>query len=328
MVVVLTRLSAIAGAAALVAALTGCGSASGWTTPRGSTVRVVAAFYALQFAAQQVGGSHVEVSGLTKPGAEPHDVELTPRQVGRVATADLVVYERGFQPAVDTAVTAEAAHTALDVSRAARLDLAAPAEDGGHDTADPLTPVDPRHHDATHATAPGHRDPHFWLDPLRYADVADAIAARLAQRDPGNAAAYEANAKAFRGTMTDLDADFRDGLADCRVRDLVTSHAAFGYLAERYGLHQVGISGLDPEAEPDPATLARVTAHVRETGATTVYAETLVSQAVARTLARETGARLAVLDPVEAITAASAGPDYPSVMRANLAILRTGQECS
>lgn len=325
----LTRLPAIAGAAALVATLAGCGSASGWASPEGSTVRVVAAFYALEYATQQVGGSHVEVSGLTRPGAEPHDVELTPRQVGRVATADLVVYERGFQPAVDAAVTDEAAHTALDVSPAAHLDLSAPAEDGGHGTADPLAPVDPRHHDdATHAPAPGHRDPHFWLDPLRYADVADAIAARLAQRDPGNAAAYDANATAFRATMTDLDADFRAGLGHCRIRDLVTSHAAFGYLAERYGLHQVGISGLDPEAEPDPATLARVAAHVRGSGATTVYAETLVSQAVARTLARETGARLAVLDPVEAITDASAGRDYPSVMRANLATLRTGQECS
>jgi zinc transport system substrate-binding protein len=318
----LPRLTALALGAALVAGLAGCGSASGWTADEVSgRVRVVAAFYALQYAAQQVGGSHVEVAGLTRPGAEPHDLELTPRQVGRVATADLVVYERGFQPAVDAAVAQEARGRAFDVSPAARLDLAAPTEDGGHEhTNDAGAPTD--------AHAPGTRDPHFWLDPLRFADVADAIAAQLAARDHGNAAAYEANARAFRATMVGLDEDFSGGLAHCRVRDLVTSHAAFGYLAERYGLHQEAISGLDPEAEPDPATLARVAAHVRDSGATTVYAETLVSKAVARTLARETGARLAVLDPLEGITDESAGHDYPTVMRANLATLRAGQECT
>jgi zinc transport system substrate-binding protein len=318
----LPRLPALALGAALVAGLAGCGSASGWSTDEGSgRVRVVAAFYALQYAAQEVGGTHVEVAGLTRPGAEPHDLELTPRQVGRVATADLVVYERGFQPAVDAAVAQEAKGSAFDVSAAAHLDLAAPTEDGGHEhTSDAAAHTD------THA--PGARDPHFWLDPLRFADVADAIAAQLAARDRANAAAYEGNAETFRAEMVGLDEDFTAGLAHCRVRDLVTSHAAFGYLAERYGLHQEAISGLDPEAEPDPATLARVTSHVRESGATTVYAETLVSKAVARTLARETGARLAVLDPLEGITDESAGHDYPTVMRANLATLRTGQECT
>ena len=125
-----------------------------------------------------------------------------------------------------------------------------------------------------------------------------------------------------------LDREYAAGLARCRSTELVTSHAAFGYLAQRYGLHQEGITGLDPEAEPDPASLARVAAHVRESGATTVYAEVLVSRDVARTLARETGARMAVLDPIEGITDESEGEDYFAVMRANLATLRSGQECS
>ena len=307
----LPRPAALVLGVVLVAGLAGCGSASGWTT-QGTRVRVVAAFYAVQYAAQQVGGSHVEVAGLTRPGAEPHDLELTPRQVGRVATADLVVYERGFQPAVDAAVAEEARGTAFDVSPAAHLDLALPTEDGGHQ----------------HDHAAGRPDPHFWLDPLRLAGVADAVAAQLEARDRANAAAYRANAQAFRAEMASLDGEFSTALAHCRVRDLVTSHAAFGYLAERYGLRQQSISGLDPEAEPDPATLARVAAHVRDSGASTVYAETLVSKAVARTLARESGARLAVLDPLEGITDESAGSDYPSVMRANLATLRAGQECT
>jgi zinc transport system substrate-binding protein len=309
-------------AAALAVALVGaCGSGLAGTGDSGK-VTVAAAFYPLEYAVHQVGGDLVEVQPLTKPGAEPHDLELNPRQVAHVALADLVVYEKGFQPAVDDAVRSEARHTALDVSTAARLDLTAADEQEHED--DHAAP------DAGHDTQHDHdaKDPHFWLDPLRYADVGDAIAAQLARHDPAHTATYTANAKAFRASLTTLDEQFRTGLAQCRVKDLVTAHAAFGYLARAYGLTQQSITGLTPDAEPSPAALAAITDRIRRSGATTVYAETLVSEDVARTLARETGARLAVLDPVEGITTASAGRDYPSVMRANLATLEAGQECS
>jgi zinc transport system substrate-binding protein len=299
-----------------IAMVSACGATGGRGADDGR-LDVVAAFYPLEYAVQQVGGDHVAVQGLTKPGAEPHDLELSPRQVATVAQADVVVYESHFQPAVDAAVDQQAKRTSFDVSPAARLDLGA-VEDGhehGGETAE------------QHAEH-GARDPHFWLDPLRYADVGDAIAARLAERDPANATAYTTNAATFRAAMTALDGEFRAGLKSCAVDELVTSHAAFGYLAQTYGFHQESITGLTPDAEPSPAAMATLTAHIRETGASTVYAETLVSEDVARTLARETGARLAVLDPIEGITSASAGRDYPSVMRSNLQVLRAGQECS
>ena len=315
------RLPRLVAGLLCTALLGACGAAQG--EGRGdagdaATLKVGAAFYPLEYLVAQVGGEHVQVQALTKPGAEPHDVELSPRQVGGVAQSDLVVYERGFQPAVDSAVDGEAADHSLDVSRSARLDLVAVEEDHGGGT---------REEHADHARA-GTADPHFWLDPVRYADVGDAVAAALTARDQAHAAAYQQNAKAFRARMVALDEEFRAGLASCRVTDLVTSHAAFGYLAEAYGLRQESISGLTPESEPSPGTLAAVSRHVRATGATTIYAETLVSQDVAQTLSRESGARLAVLDPIEGITTASKGKDYPSVMRANLATLRAGQECA
>jgi zinc transport system substrate-binding protein len=306
-------LSALAALAVL--ALSACGSGHAGSDGPGR-LQVVAAFYPLQYAVEMIGGAQVEVASLTKPGGEPHDVELTPRQVGRVAQADLVVYERGFQPAVDAAVSREAANHSLDVSHAARLEPLAAHGVDAHEQ-------DSAQQSGSHGTL----DPHFWLDPQRYADVGDAVARALAARDPAHAAAYQARAAGFRENLGVLDAELATGLAHCAVHELVTSHAAFGYLAERYGMHQEGISGLDPEAEPDPATLARVVDHIRRTGATTVYAETLASPAVASTVARETGARLAVLDPLEGITDQSAGTDYPSVMRANLTALRAGQEC-
>src|SRR6478672_8743309 len=170
-------------------------------------------------------------------------------------------------------------------------------------------------------------DPHFWLDPTRLADVATALGDDFARRDPANAAVYRANAAALVTDLEGLDAEFRSGLAQCRTRELVTGHAAFGYLAERYDLHQEGVAGVSPDVEPDAATLRDLSAHVRDAGVTTVYSESLVSPALAETVAREAGARVAVLDPLEGITDVSPGHDYLEVMRANLATLRAGQEC-
>ncbi len=301
-------------AALALAMVSGCAGAEG----RGAsdTVKVSAAFYPLQFAAEQVGGDHVEVTGLTKPGTEPHDLELAPKDVAALAQSDVVVYEKGFQPAVDAAVGDQAKDAAFDVSEAAKLDLTAPASDHAGESAE--------EHDAHESGA----DPHFWLDPTRYAAVATALAARLGQVDPAHAADYTRNAEALSQRLTALDAEFTSGLATCTSKDLVTSHAAFGYLADRYGLKQEGISGISPDAEPSAAQMREIAQHIAEHGVRTVYAETLVSPALADTIARETGATVAVLDPVEGISDASPGKDYFEVMRANLATLKKGQRCT
>jgi zinc transport system substrate-binding protein len=299
----------------LVAALllSGCTAADADDDGR---MPVTAAFYPLQFAAERVGGEHVRVRTLTRPGVEPHDLELTPKAVGSLRTAEAVVYLAGFQPAVDDAVRSQAPDTAVDVAPAARL---GPPTDSGHAGEDA----------AEHAEhAEGGVDPHFWLDPSRLADVATVLGDDFARRDPVNAADYRANAAALVADLDALDAEFRSGLARCRSRELVTGHAAFGYLADRYDLHQEGVAGLSPDVEPDAATLRDLSARVREAGVRTVYAENLVSPDLAQTVAREAGARVAVLDPLEGITEASRGRDYLEVMRADLATLRAGQECS
>jgi zinc transport system substrate-binding protein len=310
-------LPALAAAAALGALLTGCGAAPPADSPSATPgpIRVVASFYPVEFAVQQVGGSHVSVSSLTKPGAEPHDVELTAKDVGRVAGAALVVYAKGFQPAVDTAVDQEGGDHAFDIAPVANLDRLAPAEE---DAGPPHTDDD----------AEAAKDPHFWLDPERYAAVATAIGQRLGQLDPGHAADYTAGARAFTARLGALDGEFRAGLATCANHELVTSHAAFGYLSERYGFTQVPIAGLSPEVEPSAAKLAEVADFVRQHHVTTIYAETLGEPEFADTISRSTGARLATLDPLEGLTRDSAGHDYLEVMRANLAVLREGQGCT
>jgi zinc transport system substrate-binding protein len=301
--------------------LSACGSGSGAGAAAGRTaggaVSVVASFYPIEYAVQQVGGDHVAVTSLTKPGAEPHDVDLSPQDVAKVAEAGLVVYAKGFQPAVDTAVDQEGSRHAFDVAPVANLDLAAPPE----------ADVQGVTHTAAPQDAAAAKDPHFWLDPQRYATVATAIGQRLGEVDPANAATYSRNATAFTDRLRALDAEFRTTLASCARKDLVTSHAAFGYLSERYGFTQVPIAGLSPDVEPSGAQLAEVADFVKAHGVTTIYAETLVEPAFAETVARSTGARLATLDPIEGLTSTSAGHDYLEVMRSNLATLKAGQGC-
>lgn len=289
---------------AVLAALAGCGNRAADADGR---IPIVAAFYPLQFVSERIGGGLVRVTNLTKPGAEPHDVELSPRQVASIVDARIAVYLHGFQPAVDDAIRQNAKDKGYDVASAVTLEHADESEaEEGHE------------HGAT--------DPHVWLDPTRLATIGDAVAERLAGADPAHAADYRARAATLHQQLTDLDAEYSAALATCQRRELVTSHTAFHYLAERYHLTQVGITGVDPEAEPSPRRLAEVAADARAHGTTTIFFETLVSPKVAETIAREVGARTAVLDPLEGLTDPDA--DYFSVMRANLAALTTALGCS
>ncbi len=308
----LRKLLALGAAVAMLGGTAACAErASGFS---GGRMDVVTAFYPLQFLAERVGGDRVAVTGLTKPGAEPHDVELTPRQVGRIVDAGVVLHLEGFQPAVDQAVRQEAGDRAFDVGTVVELLPAEEDHEHGHEPGE-----------EEHAEAGEGLDPHVWLDPERYATLAGAVGVRLGEADPANAAAYAERARALQAELASLDREYRTGLASCARREIVTSHAAFHYLADRYGLTEVGITGIDPEAEPSPQRLAHVAEEARATGTTTIFFETLVSPKVADTLAREVGARTDVLDPIEGVTD---GADYFSVMRANLTALRTALGCS
>lgn len=303
--------------------LAACGddSTSG-STASGGKATVVTAFYPLEYLVDRIGGDHVEVQSLTAPGAEPHELELTPKQIAEASKADLGVYEKDFQPAVDEAFANAAPKKLLDVATAADLTLSY-----DHDAE-----VGEAEHEHTEGDGHDHggsgNDPHFWLDPVRYAKVADAVATSLSEASPANKATFETNLAALKKDLTALDGELEAGLASCTSKNVVTSHAAFGYLTNRYGLKQVAISGISPEQEPEPAQLAKIAAYAKANKVTTIYTETLASPAIAKTVAAETGATTAVLDPIEGITKASAAQDYLGVMRANLAALKKGQSCS
>src|SRR4029450_10408604 len=144
----------------------------------------------------------------------------------------------------------------------------------------------------------GSIDPHFWLDPSRLAAVADDFASYLGDVDPDNADTYRDNGATLGEELASLDRQFNTGLRSCASKDLVTSHNAFGYLARRYGLNQVGITGVTPEEEPSPEELASVTDFVKDNDVRTIYFETLVSPAIAESIAGESGARTDGPDPI------------------------------
>ncbi len=303
------RPGAVLATVVLAASLLGTAGCATTSAAPGDRLPIVAGFYPLAFVATAVGGDRVAVTDLVTPGVEPHDLELSPRRLASIADAKLVVYLRGFQPAVDEAVTLEASRRAFDAGEGQRLlDTAAESGDGS----------DPHGHGDA-------QDPHVWLDPTRLAGIADRLAERLAGIDSSHAAGYRDRAAALRARLAEVDRRYSAGLATCRRREIVTSHAAFGYLAARYRLTQVPISGLTPEEEPTPGRLAEVAAVARRNGVTTVFFESLVSPRVARTLATEIGAKAEVLDPLE--TAPDTG-DYVSAMIADLDELRTALGCS
>lgn len=276
-------------------------------------VTVAAAFYPLAYVAERVAGDHAEVELLTQPGTEPHDLELNVNETAEISAADLVVFERGFQPAVDDAVEQNAKGVTLDAADV--VDLVA-ADESAEEHDEHAGEEEHGHDDV---------DPHFWQDPLRVADLGDAVAEELAEIDPDHADDYEANATALRSDLEDLDASFGSGLADCERDAIVVSHDAFGYL-EKYGVHVAPLVGLSPDAEPSPAVVGELQELIREDGITTVFSEPLEPDLVAG-LANDLDLTTATLDPIEGLTDETSDEDYLSLMQSNLDALREANGC-
>ncbi|WP_328867127.1 metal ABC transporter substrate-binding protein [Streptomyces sp. NBC_00304] len=302
--------AAVAGAVVLgLTALTACSSSDAADHKSGDKLNVVASFYPMQFLAERIGGGHVSVSTLTKPGVEPHDLELSPRQIGGLSDADYILYLKGIQPAVDDAIKlSESKHT-VDAASLTTLEDHG-AEVGGEEHA--------HEHEGEEAGA----DPHIWLDPVKYAEVAKGVGKSLEKTDPDHAADYRKNTDTLVKELGALNTGYEKGLANTATKTFITTHSAFGYLAERYGLTQEGIAGIDPEAEPSPARISALHSIAEKKKVTTVFFETLASDKTAKTVARDTGLRTDVLDPLEGITDRSKGDDYIEVMKSNLAALQ------
>ncbi|MEV5182949.1 metal ABC transporter substrate-binding protein [Streptomyces werraensis] len=308
--------------------LTACSSDSAAAGDTG-TFDVVASFYPMAFLAERIGGDHVHVTSLTQPGQEPHDLEISAKQTAQLEESDAALYLKGLQPSVDDAIGQSPIATKIDAAELTALEEH--GTEAGHGEEHGDEHGDEHAHEDEHADEDGHGhdhdheggDPHIWLDPVKYAEVAEGVGKAFQKADPDHAADYRKNTATLVKDLKALDQKFRTGLANRKTDVFVTTHAAFGYLAERYGLTEEAISGLDPDTEPSGARVKELQQIAKEDGVTTVFYETLVSDRTAKTLAGDTGLRTDVLDPVEGITDHSRGEDYFQVMEANLTALRT-----
>ncbi len=282
--------------------------ATGCRLPRTNEHTVVASFYPLYFIAERVAGRYNDVIDLTPPGVEPHEYELTVRQVAQIDNARVGFYEQGVAPSIDQAMANDSPDRALDVADV--VHLAAPVSGSGVES----TSDD--------------KDPHFWQDPTLMARATTAFAGTMATADPRHAAYYRAQAQRLVADLDRLDRAYRTTLASCRIDTVVVSHDAFEYLARRYGVQVVPIAGIEPDAEPSLSRLHDLSTLIRDRGVTTVFFETLASPALARSLAGDLGISSAVLDPIEGLSSADPHATYLTLMRQNLAALAKAGECS
>ena len=282
----------------LALAVAGC-DARTTSTPG---LAVTATIYPLAEFARRSGGAPVNVHTLIPPGVEAHDYEPTLKDLAALSRARLFIYNgAGFEPWVERLLP-QLAEGTLRVN--ATEDLPLVRGDGGV-------------------------DPHVWLDPVLAQQQVERIFAALGRADPAGRSRYEANAAALRAALQALDADYRQVLQECRRKEFITAHAAFGYLARRYGLRVIAVSGLAPEAEPSASRVKEIVRQARRAGIRVVFVEPLGERRVAETIAREVGGTTAVLDPLESLTveAQRAGKNYFTVMHENLDQLAQGLDC-
>ena len=352
----LRRIVALGAALVLAAGMSACSalkseSSSSASAPHtiapGKTLTVSTSFYPIQYLAEAIGGPLVKVSTVTPSNVEPHDFELSGKETAELSKADLIAYVPGFQPSLDKAVKeVGSGPTVVDLSKSANLvhhegveeehEHSEEASDGATDAASAVATAqsteaghdDHGHAEHSHAEGgedhDGDLDPHFWLDPQRMIKVAETLEASFAQVDPANANDYKAGLDKLKTALTNLDTQYTKSLSSCQHNTFITSHAAFGYLADRYKLTQASISGIDPETEPSPAEMANIKSVVQSTGVKTIFTEELVSDAPAKAIAAETGAETSVLSPLESKPERG---DYTDAMTSNLERLKGALVC-
>ena len=270
-------------------------------------LRAVTSFYPLYFFSQQIGGDKFDVTNVVPSGAEPHDYEPTAQDMARMEKADLIVLNGGGFEAWGDRIGKNLSSKNTVVVRASEglMTRAATGESS-------LT-----------------MDPHVWIDPVLAKRMVENIASGFERVDPENASYYRGNADSLIGKLSDVDAAYRNGLRVCATRNIITSHSAFGYLAAEYGLNQVSIAGLSPDAEPSPSQLAIIAQFAKTNNVQYIFFESLASPKLSQTIATEIGAKTLVLNPIEGLSEENIarGEDYFSVMRENLENLQTALQC-
>ncbi|MDW7650976.1 MAG: zinc ABC transporter substrate-binding protein [Bacillota bacterium] len=316
--------------------LTGCGKqptvgneGDSGTQPQ---IVVYTSFYPLYDFTDKIGGERVDVHHLIPAGVDPHNWEPGPQALAHLSQADLLVINGlGMEPWVDK-ITDSIDGGLMVVNTSTGVEPLTNYGGHGHDDGDvhdndahdDENAHDNNDHDDEGDDHTGLPDPHIWLDPLLALHQAEQIAQALTGLDPEHADVYQDNLAEFTQRIKELDAEYRDVLGNAGRDKFIVTHLSFAYLAKRYGLEQLGISGLSPHVEPSPAQMKGIVDFAREHGIRFIFQEPLASQRLASVLAEEINAEILYLNPLEGLSEAeeAAGEDYFSVMRQNLEQLK------
>ncbi|WP_235001801.1 metal ABC transporter substrate-binding protein [Arcanobacterium ihumii] len=350
-----TKFAAVVGAAAL--ALAGC-SGSGTDSKSSSKLNVSTSFYPITYLVEKIGGDAVKVNDLTPPGSDAHGAELSPAEIAKMEKSDLVIYLETMSPSIDKAVKTAKIKETMEIGKSVgllpRTEIAAvseqlpnvddaeghdheaeghdhEAEGHDHEAEGHDHEAEGHDHEAEGHDEHGHNhgvnDPHFWTDPSRLAKAAPLVADELAKLDSKNADMFKKNAAKVSDELTKAASDFKSTLADkqCTTRSFVVTHLAFGYLAKENNLKQIGIASFDPDLEPSPARIAQIKEIVARDHVNTIFTTSDQEMKVADSVARETGAKVQVLDP--AATKRNKDKDYLDVMKENFELLSKSMSC-
>ncbi|MDO4665882.1 MAG: metal ABC transporter substrate-binding protein [Actinomycetaceae bacterium] len=320
----------IAALAAFAFPLTACGGSNAATADE---LNVLTSFYPLQYLAQEIGGNHVKVSNLTPAGGEPHDLELNTKDVAAIGDSAVVIYQKGFQKAVDDAVKQTSPKHAVDVSGAVKLvpmkDHEVQDADVSDEDAKTKKDASEADHEDAHGDEHGHDhdglDPHFWLDPARMKEAVPLVVKGLSDAAPNHKADFEKNGQELVKKLENLDSSYQNGLKQCKLDTIIVSHEAYGYMAAKYGFKQIGLAGFDPEQEASPAQLKKIEQVAKSKGITTIFSEDKINTKTAQTMAKDLGIKSEVLNPLESLS--DAKMTYDSEMKANLQKLKAALQC-
>ncbi len=320
-------LSVIFSALFLCSLLAGCGKGvfpsaisdgqpeSGSETAK--KLSVMTSFYPMYDFTQKIGGDKVNVTNMVPSGMEPHDWEPAASDIVALEQADVFVYSgAGMEHWVEDVLNSLENKDLVTVEASEGITLLEGHHHHDEEDAD-------EHHEDDHQDEPGY-DPHVWIAPMNAKQQMENIKNALVKADPINKDHYESNYTMWSAECDKLDQEYKDVLSGVSEKDIVVSHEAFGYLCDAYGLHQLGIQGIEPDSEPDPGRMAEIQDFVTEHGVKVIFSEELVSPKVAQAIADATGAKVKVLSPLEGLSdeQQAAGDDYFAVMRQNLDALK------
>lgn len=295
--------------------LTGCNKKTEQSDSKEKELNVLTSIYPMYDFAQKIGGNKARITNMVPAGVEPHDWEPNATDITNLEKADLFIYNgAGMEHWVDDVLksTQNKELFKLEASKNIKLNT------GHSHYKEENHRSNIEHHENSNS------DPHVWLNPINAKQQMKDIKDAFVKVDPDNKDYYENNYDKYAQEFDKLDKEYKDTLKPLSNKDIVVSHEAFGYLCDAYGLNQVGIEGVSPDSEPDPARMSEIIEFVKKNKVKVIFFEELVSPKVAKTIADATGAKTDILNPIEGLNGKekSSSEDYFSVMRKNLESLK------